>query len=50
MDINEKLRRLTPEQAKALGAHLNSCYPDKKAPAAKKSPATKKPAKKGSKK
>ena len=26
MDINEKLRRLTPEQAKQLGAHLNSVY------------------------
>lgn len=50
MDINEKLRRLTPEQAKALGASLNSCYPDKKKPATatntKKKPAT---AKKGKK-
>lgn len=26
MDINEKLRSLTPEQAKKLGAHLNSVY------------------------
>lgn len=41
MDINEKLRRLTPEQAKQLAANLNSCYPDKKGPAAKKKkPAT----------
>ena len=48
MDINEKLRRMTPEQAKALGASLNSCYPDKKKPATntKKKPAT---AKKGKK-
>lgn len=48
MDINEKLRRLTPEQAKALGASLNSCYPDKKKPATttKKKPATTKKGKK----
>lgn len=26
MDINEKLRKLTPEQAKQLGTHLNSVY------------------------
>ena len=26
MDINDKLRTLTPEQAKQLGAHLNSVY------------------------
>lgn len=35
MDINEKLRSLTPEQANKLAGHLNSCYPDKKKPAAK---------------
>ena len=33
MDINEKLRSLTPEQANKLAGHLNSCYPDKKKPA-----------------
>ena len=46
MDINEKLRSLTPEQANKLAGHLNSCYPDKKKPA----PAKKKPAAKGGKK
>ena len=46
MDINEKLRSLTPEQANKLAGHLNSCYPDKKKPA----PAKKKPAAKGKKK
>ena len=46
MDINEKLRSLTPEHATKLAGHLNSCYPDKKKPA----PAKKKTASKGSKK
>ncbi len=46
MNINEKLRSLTPEQANQLAAHLNSCYPDKKKPAAAK----KKAAPKGDKK
>ena len=46
LDINEKLRSLTPEQANKLAGHLNSCYPDKKKPA----PAKKKPAAKGGKK
>lgn len=51
MDINEKLRSLTPEQAKAvgkgLGAHLNSCFPDKKKPTTtKKKPSTTKKGKK----
>lgn len=46
MDINEKLRSLTPEQANKLAGHLNSCYPDKKKPA----PVKKKPAAKGGKK
>lgn len=46
MDINEKLRSLTPEQANKLAGHLNSCYPDKKKPA----PVKKKPAAKGKKK
>ena len=44
MDINEKLRSLTPEQANKLAGHLNSCYPDKKKPApAKKKPAAESP-------
>ena len=30
MDINEKLRSLTPEQANKLAGHLNSCYPDRR--------------------
>lgn len=34
MDINDKLKTLTLEQAKQLGASLNSCYPDKKPPVA----------------
>ncbi len=48
MDINEKMRRLTPEQAKQLAASLNSCYPDKKGPATKKKKPTT-PAKKSKK-
>ncbi len=48
MDINEKLRSLTPEQAKKLGVHLNSVYiraeeeGKKKAAQAAKSPSTEK--------
>lgn len=48
MDINEKLRSLTPEQAKKLGAHLNSVYiraeeeGKKKAEQAAKKPSTEK--------
>lgn len=44
-DINKKLRSLTKEQAESLYQQLNSCYPDKKAPA-KKTAAKKAPAKK----
>ncbi len=48
MDINEKLKTLTPEQAKQLSASLNSCYPDKKPPvaAAKEAPSSQKKNKK----
>lgn len=48
MDINEKLKSLTPEQAKKLGSHLNSVYMKaeeedrKRAAQAAKKPSTRK--------